>query len=224
MLEILKNNSLWFLLAIGTGYTFFWLERNKSKLKIKTWVAVLLAVLHTVMGVMCVKVFAVMETLDFSKAGSMSLFGGIFFLPLFYWTGAKLFKRKTSIVFDVFTTCMIFTLLCARINCIISGCCLGAYIPGMNGVRFPTREIEIVFYIGLLIYFWRKENTPKPDGINYPIYMITYGVFRFIIQWFRHSEGAIPLQMGHLWAILSFIVGFAIYAEIKKIKTKKKHS
>ena len=88
----------------------------------KWYAALPISICHTLYGVLTVTVFAFLETgFDSNSLGNMSLFGGVFFMPLAYWLGAKLSKRKMADVFDIFTICMIFTLMCARINCIIAG-------------------------------------------------------------------------------------------------------
>ena len=115
----------------------------------KWYVAFCLSILHVAYGVFCVKAFAVLEGNPISN-GAMSLFGAVFFMPVAYWLGAKLTKRDVAEVFDIFAPCMIFTLLCARVNCLFAGCCQGRLIPGMEPWRFPTRELELVFYIVFL--------------------------------------------------------------------------
>ena len=151
---------------------------------------------------------------------NMSLFGGIFFMPLAYWIGAVLFRRSCADVFDIFTVCMIATVMCARVNCILAGCCQGNRIPGPEGVRWPTRELEIVFYIVLIIVLGRKILAGEIHGESYPIYMISYGIFRFIIEGFRYSESGMLIHLGHVWALLSMIIGFSIYTELKKKREK----
>lgn len=44
-------------------------------------------------------------------SSGQSLFGSIFLLPLFYFAGAKIFRRRIGDVFDVFTMCTVTTLL-----------------------------------------------------------------------------------------------------------------
>ena len=126
LLTWLSDHALILLLGCGTLFNVYWLHRCRERLHLRWLSVLLLSVLHTVLGVLSVKVFALFETGNFSN---MSLFGGVFFMPLFYWGVAKLAKQKTADVFDVFTICLVFTLMCARLNCIISGCCLGAHIP-----------------------------------------------------------------------------------------------
>ena len=220
LLTWLSDHALILLLGCGTLFNVYWLHRCRERLHLRWLSVLLLSVLHTVLGVLSVKVFALFETGNFSN---MSLFGGVFFMPLFYWGVAKLAKQKAADVFDVFTICLVFTLMCARLNCIISGCCLGAHIPieGLTHLRFPTRELELVFYVILLSRLWRKVVTGSARGMIYPIYMIAYGIFRFVTETLRFSDRTDSiLHVSHLWALLSLGIGISIYGELQK-KEKK---
>lgn len=216
----LTDHALILLLGCGTLFNVYWLHRCRERLHLRWPSVLLLSVLHTVLGVLSVKVFALFETGNFSN---MSLFGGVFFMPLFYWGVAKLAKQKAADVFDVFTICLVFTLMCARLNCIISGCCLGAHIPieGLTHLRFPTRELELIFYVILLSRLWRKVLSGSARGMIYPIYMISYGIFRFVTETLRFSDRTDSiLHISHLWALLSLGIGISIYGELQK-KEKK---
>lgn len=220
LLTWLSDHALILLLGCGTLFNVYWLHRCRERLHLRWLSVLLLSVLHTVLGVLSVKVFALFETGNFSN---MSLFGGVFFMPLFYWGVAKLAKQKTADVFDVFTICLVFTLMCARLNCIFSGCCLGAHIPieGLTHLRFPTREMELLFYVLLLSRLWRKVVTGSARGMIYPIYMISYGIFRFVTETLRFSDRTDSiLHVSHLWALLSLGIGISIYGELQK-KEKK---
>lgn len=220
LLTWLSDHALILLLGCGTLFNVYWLHRCRERLHLRWLSVLLLSVLHTVLGVLSVKVFALFETGNFSN---MSLFGGVFFMPLFYWGVAKLAKQKAADVFDVFTICLVFTLMCARLNCMISGCCLGAHIPieGLTHLRFPTRELELLFYVILLSRLWRKVVTGSARGMIYPIYMIAYGIFRFVTETLRFSDRTDSiLHVSHLWALLSLGIGISIYGELQK-KEKK---
>lgn len=219
------------LLLAGTIFTFVWTMLNRDKLRFKWYAAAPLALLHTVVGVACVMAFAKLENIGRGSSADgavMSLFGAIFFLPLFYYLLAKITKRKTADVFDTFTVSMAFTLLCARVNCLFAGCCQGKCIHGITGPQWPTREIELVFYAAILTFLilriWKKMNF----GELYPLYMVSYGVFRFIIEFFRMTlDDQTSLQLNgkytdsvfhlsHLWAVLSVCIGLSIYLEVRK--------
>ena len=220
LLTWLSDHTLILLLGCGTLFNVYWLHRCRERLHLRWLSVLLLSVLHTVLGVLSVKVFALFETGNFSN---MSLFGGVFFMPLFYWGVAKLAKQKAADVFDVFTICLVFTLMCARLNCMISGCCLGAHIPieGLTHLRFPTRELELLFYVLLLSQLWRKVVTGSARGMIDPIYMISYGIFRFVTETLRFSDRTDSiLHVSHLWALLSLGIGISIYGELRK-KEKK---
>lgn len=213
--------SLWILLTVATLVSALWLYAQRDVLGMRPWAAIPLAAAHTMIGVLSVQIFAVMETLDSSNIGNMSLFGGVFFMPLVYWLGAKLFKRKKALVFDNFTICMVFTVMCARINCIISGCCFGKTIPGLDNFRWPTRELEVAFYAVLLIVLVRKVLSKKTHGEIYPLYMISYGAFRFVIEFFRFSEHSAGIfHIAHLWAVITLGLGLSIYSEMQSRKKK----
>lgn len=220
LLTWLSDHALILLLGCGTLFNVYWLHRCRERLHLRWLSVLLLSVLHTVLGVLSVKVFALFETGNFSN---MSLFGGVFFMPLFYWGVAKLAKQKAADVFDVFTICLVFTLMCARLNCMISGCCLGAHIPieGLTHLRFPTRELELIFYVLLLSRLWRKVLSGSARGMIYPIYMIAYGIFRFVTETLRFTDRTDSiLHVSHLWALLSLGIGISIYGELQK-KEKK---
>ena len=218
----LQDNALYLLLALGTIFNIFWLFRFQDRLKMKWWAVLLISVLHTVYGVLTVMLFAFAESgFNPDSLGNMSIFGGVFLMPIAYFLGAKLFKRKPGEVFDIFLICMMFTLMCARINCIISGCCKGCLIFGSETARWPTRELEVVFYIVLLIIFGRRVKRNESRGELYPAYMFLYGIFRFITEFFRVSERSAGIfHLSHLWALISFGLGVSLYYELKS-KNKK---
>lgn len=219
----MNNHQLILLLILGTSVSALWLILMRKRLKIHWWTAVVLGIAHTLLGVFFVKAFAFMESgFDADSLGSMSLFGGVFFMPLTYLLGARVFKRPLKEVTDIFTPAMIVTLLCARVNCILAGCCQGLLIPGAGGIRFPTRETEIVFYLILLILLCPKVWRKQTNGKAYPIYMMAYGTFRFLVEFFRDQNTTSLLHLSHLWAVVSFCIGVSIYAEINQTKNLKK--
>ncbi len=210
------------MLGAATVFAAVWLILLRQRLNMHPAVAVLLAVLHTVFGVMSVKVFAVMEG---ANAGAMSLFGGVFFMPVLYFIGAKLSKRPMAEVFDIFAVVMIFTLMLARCNCLHAGCCLGRHMFHMD-MRWPTREAEIVFYLVFLALIIPRVWKGVTKGRVYPLYMAAYGAFRAVIECFRESSSETLFHLSHVWAFLALALGLSIYIElnnrIKKQSQKRR--
>lgn len=212
-----KEHALFLLLLFATVVCCVWLSMVRKWLKMPLYAVFPIAVLHTLIGVLSVKIFAFLETgFNPDSLGNMSLFGGVFFMPLVYWAGAKLTKRNLGLVCDLLTPCMIFTVMCARVNCILSGCCFGLPIPGMSGLRWPTREAELVFYLVLLVLLVRKVWRGQTHGEIYPLYMASYGAFRFLVEFFRYQEYSLGIfHLSHLWAAVSFAIGLSIYVELQ---------
>ena len=218
----LSSHSLLLLLSAGTLFSFLWLMQFRRRLNMKWYAALPIAICHTLVGVICVKAFAFLETgFNPDSLGNMSLFGGVFFMPVAYWVGAKLTKRTYRSVCDVFTPCMIFTVMCARVNCILSGCCTGLFIPGTQ-MRFPTRETEVIYYVVMLLLLIPRVKKDERPGSIYPLYMATYGVFRFINEFFRTSSLETLFHLSHVWAAIAFAAGLSIYMEMKSRDCQRK--
>ncbi|MBR7061698.1 MAG: prolipoprotein diacylglyceryl transferase [Clostridia bacterium] len=204
------------LLSVGAIFTFVWLMLLRKRLKMAWYAVLIISILHVLFGVLCVRVFAWFEG---SGVGAMSLFGAVFIMPVAYFAGAKLFKRPLADVFDIFAVPMIFTLLCARVNCLFAGCCLGRYIPGTS-TRWPTREAEIVYYIVFLAIVIPLVWKNKSGGRIYPVYMLSYGIFRAVVECFREANSDTLFHLSHVWALVALVLGLSIYIEQKKLQRR----
>ena len=220
MQELIDGHFLLLMLAIGTVLSCLWLAGQRSRLGVSLPASILLAVVHTMVGVVLVKVFAFLES-GGENIGGMSLFGGVFFMPVLYAILAKVLHKPFGQVADVFVVPMVLTLMCARINCLHTGCCYGLPIPGADGMRWPTREAEIVFYIVFAIIIGRKIAAGGMGGSGYPIYMASYGIFRFVDEWFRDpGAGVTGLHMGHLWSVVACIIGLCIVWQLSSERAR----
>ncbi len=208
------------VLLAGTVFTYFWFLHYKEKLRFNGLTALVAAIVHTIYGVLCVTVFAVIETMNIKNFGNLSIFGATFFMPLLFFVFAKLGKRSAADVFDIGTVSMMFTLMCSRFNCLVSGCCYGISFFNSPTLRWPTREAEIVFYVVLILVLALRMKKNQSGGTNYPIYMIAYGIFRFIVEWVRHYDGNSVVHKAHVWALISLALGISILVEMKAAKNK----
>ena len=88
-MEFIVHNILYIVLLFAGLVTFLWLMLFRERLNMTWYAALILSIIHVFYGVACVKVFAFMEG---SGIGSMSIYGAVFFMPVGYFIGAKLFK------------------------------------------------------------------------------------------------------------------------------------
>ena len=211
------------LLLLATVFVFLWLFFNRKVLNLPWWGALIASFAHTLIGVASVYAFACLENLIGGGSGRLSLYGGIFFMPLFYLCFACIRKIPFSASFDIFLPCLIGTLLFARVNCLFSGCCLGVPIEG-SSIRVPTREMELVGNFTFLMIALALDYQRKLTGRLYPLYMIGYGALRFTLEWFRESDSPFPLHLGHIWSLVSIGVGAVFFIVLSIHKRKEKES
>lgn len=119
-----------------------------------------------------------------------------------------------------------------RLGCFFAGCCYGKEADW--GIKFettsvpviPTQLFECIFLAVLagvmaLLYFKFKFNC------NFGVYAIAYGVWRFIIEFFRDDDrgGFIPgLTPSQFWAIIMVLLGIGYFFLYKYVlKNKMRH-
>lgn len=118
-----------------------------------------------------------------------------------------------------------------RLGCFLSGCCYGIETESCIGVHFPhlpnkvipTQLIEMCFLIVLSIVLGVMAFK-KITNYTAVIYLISYSIFRFIIEFFRGDErGELQgLSPSQYICILLFISSFVLwYFYNKKLFPKK---
>ncbi len=195
------------MLLIATSLTFVYLYVwNRKRLKAKWWEILIMSFAYMAIGVLCVRFWALLEAgFEVNKAGNISLFGSVLLMPIFFAIHAILKKLPFKDIFDSLLIPMVITLFVARCNCLRSGCCEG--IMTSSGIRVPTRELELVYYALFVAFAFKWITSSKANGLAYPTFMISYGVVRFVLEWFRESNSTFILHMGHIWALVSIGIG-----------------
>lgn len=122
-----------------------------------------------------------------------------------------------------------------RIGCFFAGCCggvetnmwFGVVFPGHTEKVVPTQLFEAIFLFlisaAMILLYFRFHFK-----YNMAVYLIGYGVWRFIIEFFRNDErgalipGLTPSQFWSILMVLSGIAFFFLYRYFdKKIEEKK---
>ena len=149
--------------------------------------------------------------------------GASVFLLLYFTLGRKLCGQEIFENFRSVCGCascgIVFAHAIGRIGCLMAGCCygmetnsiFGMYLPAIGKTVIPTQLYESVFLFllfGVLttVFFKTKLNCLY-------IYMIAYGVFRFLIEFLRADDrGAfIPsLSPSQAWSIILFLSGIGL--------------
>lgn len=154
------------------------------------------------------------------------LIGGAAVFLILVFAFRKKFKGKIT---DIISSVPLGILLghsIGRVGCFMAGCCYGRPTDSRIGVSFidpatgehmaekviPTNLIEAIFlfiaFVVLLIIYLKKRHP-----YNLPIYMILYGIFRFVIEFFRGDERGsfVPgLSPSQFWSLLMVVAAIPI--------------
>lgn len=232
------------LIIVGFLLDFVFLELYFRKIKMKKGVTTNLEIALSISGAFGILSAVLFQNLyDFIEeptsyhwTWAMTFFGGLiggtscFFLLYF------LFLRKKNPPFltplmTVAGGCVPFAHGLGRIGCFLDGCCYGKETDSILGIKFattenkvwPTNLFEAIFLLilaGILLYLAFR----KYSRYCFPIYMISYGIFRFLIEFLRgdHRGTFIPgLTPSQFWSLLLFLggvvyLGFVIFDNRKK--------
>lgn len=146
-------------------------------------------------------------------------------------------RRKQSVLryFDLIMPPFIAAQGIGRVGCFLAGCCYGVPTDSPLGVVYPVNSgapsgipllpvqlFETVFcliYACILIRIVRRE---KRCGTTFGWYCIGYGVWRFIIEFWRDDErGAVgALSTSQFIGIFVVLVGILTLLAVKKGKTE----
>jgi phosphatidylglycerol:prolipoprotein diacylglycerol transferase len=125
-----------------------------------------------------------------------------------------------------------------RIGCFFYGCCYGRPTRSFLGILFlpespagalgikviPTQLIESFFlfliFFSLLIVSRRK----KLEGQVFVLYLILYGIVRFVIEFYRGDPRGqiLGLSTSQFFALAAIIFGFILWRKIRNLHIRKK--
>ena len=164
------------------------------------------------------------------------LIGGAgFFLAVYFIAGHIMFRNTTDpihnfrIITDIGGGCIAIAHAFGRIGCLMAGCCHGAetdawYGVMMGGVKFvPLQLFEAIFLFILFgitaLLSWKKDYKH-----NFSIYLVFYGLFRFLIEYIRGDDrGALVsgISPSQFWSLLMIAIGIGLYFFVEKVYLKK---
>lgn len=229
------------LLALLSLDIFF--RKNHMKKGMSTDYEIVLVIASAV-GIVCAILFQ--NLYDFIESPStyqwnwgMTFLGGLIGGIITFFVGWFFFLRK-KYPHSIYAVAVIegagipFAHGFGRIGCTLDGCCYGVAIPsdspfywmGMtfpetNGVKvYPTQLLEAIFlFILAFVLFYLAFK--KKSTLTFPIYFISYGIFRFMIEFLRgdHRGSFLPgISPSQFWSLVLFVIGIVslVYLIIKK--------
>lgn len=151
--------------------------------------------------------------------------GTLIFLTFYFWIGRK-YNSKLKDIMSIIAVMITIAHAFGRIGCFLAGCCYGKQTDSWIGVQFPFLDYKVVptqlieacflFILFAVLLFLILKYKFK-YGLE--LYAITYGVFRFIIEFFRgDARGALVtgISPSQFWSIVAIVVGVVVWILRKK--------
>ena len=152
------------------------------------------------------------------------LIGGIVsFLAVYFIFRKKLSGRVLDII-AIAPCCITIAHAFGRIGCAFAGCCYGMEIESglamynKGAWRVPTQLYE-AFFLFLIFAVCSYLAMRKNFKYTLSIYLASYGILRFIIEYFRADERGsflgTAISPSQFWSILMVVASVAVYFLLK---------
>ena len=152
--------------------------------------------------------------------GGLVFYGGLLFAVLGLIGACKIFKISVLDMLDVAAPATALGYAFGRIGCFLNGCCYGdicslpwaVHFPSLEGLRHPTQIYSsvagLVIFAALLLMFYRR----KFPGQIFASGVLFYGIYRFLIEFFRTNPKIFLNLTSAQWAsVFLTILGIALY-------------
>ena len=124
---------------------------------------------------------------------------------------------------DRFAAVLPFSIGLGRIGCLVSGCCGGIPWHGWCALqdhygvwRHPTQVYEMVFQFGIGVLFILLVKRGVLFGHLFSIYLMSYGVFRFLTEFVRDTPRWFrPLSGYQVLALAMIVLGAGFFIKRK---------
>lgn len=181
------------------------------------WKTALAAPILTVAGVAGVKILFFIENGNWS---GLSFYGAVLLVPVIFLLVAKVLRLPYGELMDFCAPAEAAMLVIMKIQCEMTGCCGGRFLyfdKANNPVYFPSRMAELCTAIVIMVVLMLLMRKPKNRGKIYPLFLLIYGVSRFILNWFRHTNPFIwILPAGNFWSLVAIGIGAVWLAKLKR--------
>jgi len=147
------------------------------------------------------------------------------------YIAVEIAKRATGyrlVTGDWFATIVPLSIAIGRIGCLLHGCCLGEVCQqpawwtetdSLGMPRWPAVPVEIAFnLLAVATFFWMRRKHVL-DGQHFHIYLMSYGIFRFIHECLRDTPKVVWGLSGYqIAALLLFILGLVGFLSRRRKK------
>lgn len=179
-----------------------------------------------VSGIIGARIFYVIENMGYYfknpveivmlQYGGLAWFGGLIMGSI---SGVIYLRKKKLGVYSILDLVAPFIALgqaLGRIGCLLNGCCFGKvsaygiYFDVHKTVLLPTQIYSAAILLGIFIILRVLQDSPRPAGMIFFLYLFLYSIKRFFIESLRADNPVVfsGLTLFQVLSILVFCVSF----------------
>jgi phosphatidylglycerol:prolipoprotein diacylglycerol transferase len=224
-------------------------DRIKMNWKVQNF-CVLVAFVSIVIGYLSAVFFQALYDIEsrgkfiIDQSTGATFYGGLIggagcFIALYFGIGHFVFKDKRHLgsffdLADIAAASIAIAHGFGRIGCLMAGCCHGkvvdawytVYMPSIGAKAVPLQLYEALFLFALFGFFTFRVFTKR--SCNLPLYMSLYGVWRFVIEYFRTDDRGSTLvdflSPSQFIAVLMVLGSIALFFAQRAIMKKNRSS
>ena len=159
------------------------------------------------------------------------LIGGVVCFMSIYLIFRKRYETKLSAVISILPCSIMVAHGFGRIGCFFAGCCYGKETDSFLGVQFPNlpnpvhpTQLYEALFLFILFAVCSVLLLKKNFKHNLSLYLISYGIFRFAIEFLRGDDRGQLIGIispSQFWSILMIIAGIAIFVVTQYLNGRK---
>ncbi len=216
---------LQFYLIVSVGlFLATWRGVKRAKLvNVASWKIVATILFLFVAGMMAGRLWAYIEE---GIWGGLLLYGPILTYPVTVALFALVIRAPYGHLMDFSAVAVCIFQIFSKVNCYLVGCCAGRVLfARADGtlVYFPSQFAEALAMALMLPILFIMDEKGTQKNVLYGWFLLMMGSTRFILQCFRAY--LVPflfgLSGGHVWSILSVILGVIWIFIARKYNAKK---
>lgn len=206
--QVMSTYGYYGFLAVGAVSMLVLTLLRRKQYDFSVLSAILFPLLLLLCGISGAKLLFFAES-GFSSFGGMSFFGAVFLVLLLMPLVGLIFRLKPTQSLDACAPCVASIVGFMRFGCFCAGCCGGVICTiGSRSFCWPTQLIEglgDMLILALLLFIEQKKGR---RGDLYPVFLVTYGVMRFAIEFLRDTpKTMLCFSEGQWLALLGVLIG-----------------
>ena len=129
---------------------------------------------------------------SYGEWSGFRFYGKVVFATLTLVVLSHVLKIDTSKILDFYSPADILALAIMKVGCVETGCCSGIELylnQSGHSVYFPSQIVELFVALMLFMTIIFLEKLSICEGYRYDFYLISYGITRLILNYFRKNPG-----------------------------------